>query len=257
VLSVPTDDRSETATISASNAHFSPVTTLFLLALVAIAMATAAWAWQARANDFHVAIVTLAIVCGAVSALAVGVMVATSGHRVGTLLVLVERLNRSTRFDPLTGVANRGYLEERLRNEVHRAARFGHPLSIAMIDIDDFKRVNDTFGHQAGDEALRTVARIIERELRSIDVVGRYGGEEFLAILPETPLDGAVVAMNRMRSAVERAQLTAGVPSRLTVSAGVASHSVHGWEPEDLVRSADDALYIAKHRGKNQVVAGS
>lgn len=154
-----------------------------------------------------------------------------------------------SRIDVLTGLANRRGFDERIREEVARSERYGHPLSLLMIDIDDFKRVNDASGHAAGDEALRTVASQIEKSIRSIDTAARYGGEEFAVILPETAIAGAAVVAERIRGRV------AGVvsPHPLTVSIGVAELTRSGEAPFELVNRADAALYRAKVAGKNRL----
>jgi diguanylate cyclase (GGDEF)-like protein len=167
-----------------------------------------------------------------------------------------DQLLRISRLDGLTGLANRRYLEERLEEMWEHAERLGEPLACVMCDIDKFKSVNDTYGHQAGDAVLRDFAGILEREAREIDRVGRYGGEEFVVLLPGTVLDAAVTFAERVRTATEAHTFAFdGVEIRRTVSCGVA-----GWPHpriascEGLVRAADDALYVAKETGRNRVV---
>ncbi len=111
----------------------------------------------------------------------------------------LRRSSQESRVDALTGLANRRAFDERLDEEVARAIRYGHPLSLLMVDIDNFKLVNDRFGHTAGDEALKALAAIIDRSIRTIDIVARFGGEEFVVILPETPIEGAAVVAERVR----------------------------------------------------------
>jgi diguanylate cyclase (GGDEF)-like protein/PAS domain S-box-containing protein len=156
--------------------------------------------------------------------------------------------------DGLTGLYNRRYLDETLEREVSRARREGNPLALVMIDIDYFKRVNDTYGHQVGDEALRMLASVLLANIRTEDVACRYGGEEFLMLLPNMPLEAALERAELWRSAVERLAITLGnLPITFTVSLGVAAYPEHGKTPDDLTRCADQALYRAKNEGRNQV----
>jgi diguanylate cyclase (GGDEF)-like protein len=163
-------------------------------------------------------------------------------------------VERQALVDGLTGLANRRQCEEALRAEVSRARRFGTPLSIVVGDLDDFKAVNDAHGHPVGDTVMREFAQILERSVRDVDVAARWGGEEFMLVLPGTDGEGALRLAQRIRDYVEgRTLLTPeGVPVRITASFGVATHEP-GLEPEDLVAAADSALYEAKRAGKNRV----
>jgi diguanylate cyclase (GGDEF)-like protein len=163
--------------------------------------------------------------------------------------------------DELTGLANRRAMEKLLAEEVTRALRHGRPLSVLMADVDHFKAVNDTYGHPAGDEVLRQLARLLGQSLRSIDTAARYGGEELLVVLPETPGTEARRVAERIRSAVaehdfmvepEEAEPT--LLLRVTVSLGIASIPHDADSPERLVEIADRALYDAKRQGRNRVV---
>ncbi|MEZ4665631.1 MAG: GGDEF domain-containing protein [Thermomicrobiales bacterium] len=154
-----------------------------------------------------------------------------------------------SQMDALTGLANRRGFDARLSEEVARSRRYGHALSLLMIDIDDFKQVNDRFGHGTGDESLRATARAIESSVRSIDIAARYGGEEFAVILPETTADGAVVVAERIR----RANESSTVPVETTVSIGGAELDPSDADGSRLIASADAALYVAKRSGKNRV----
>ncbi|GEM_PF-1869110 len=154
-------------------------------------------------------------------------------------------------FDSLTGLYSRRYILERLDEEVERSRRYGETLSVAMIDIDDFKRVNDEYGHDVGDEVLRHVSEQMRDAVRSIDVVGRYGGEEFLILFPHTPAYRAIGSCERIRKSIETTRLTT---LKLTVSIGLADSLECVSNAKNLIKCADIALYIAKERGKNRVV---
>jgi diguanylate cyclase (GGDEF)-like protein len=144
---------------------------------------------------------------------------------------------------------------EVLTKEVARAERYQRPLALLMIDVDHFKRYNDTCGHLAGDEVLRKIATIFRRCTRESDCVGRYGGEEFLIILPETVGDDAGRIAERIRSHLAEEDFPFGPQKlRITISGGIASFPRNGRSPESLLKSADAALYEAKNRGRNRVV---
>jgi diguanylate cyclase (GGDEF)-like protein len=180
--------------------------------------------------------------------------------RVKALVEQVQRqadeLLRVSRTDALTGLDNRRYLEERLDEAFRHAQRLSEPFALVMCDLDKFKSVNDTHGHQAGDAVLQQLADVLRAQAREIDQIGRYGGEEFMLLLPGTPLDAAAHFAERVRQAVEAHTFTfpAGTLSR-TLSAGVAA-----WPHprlatcDSLVKAADDALYVAKERGRNRVI---
>jgi diguanylate cyclase (GGDEF)-like protein len=158
--------------------------------------------------------------------------------------------------DGLTGVWNRRYLQLTLAKEIDRAQRFGRPLSILMVDIDHFKVVNDEHGHPRGDEVLVELTRRILSEIRSqIDFLTRYGGEEFLIVLPETPAQGAVVVAEKVRRVIAEAPFLSdgGAPVSLTVSIGAATYPDDGDGSADLVASADSAMYRAKAAGRGRV----
>jgi two-component system, cell cycle response regulator len=166
-------------------------------------------------------------------------------------------LHRLAQTDPLTDVSNRRHLTIKLEEEYLRARRYDRPLSMGLLDLDHFKRLNDTFGHPAGDLALVEVAKVIKTTLRCHDLVARYGGEEFAMLLPETPADRAILAFERVRSAIERAEIRFdGVRLPVTASLGVASfpHQLVS-KPTDFITLADAALYDAKRSGRNRVVA--
>ena len=168
-----------------------------------------------------------------------------------------EELKRISTMDPLTQLANRRYFEERLLEEVQRAKRHESPLSLVMVDLDDFKKINDSYGHPAGDEALRTTARVFRQTIRTIDVACRYGGEEFAVILPQTAKPGAAVIAERICAEFRKLDLPVQQVDRwlkITGSLGVASFPEDADTPEALIRQADIALYAAKLHGKDRVV---
>jgi two-component system, cell cycle response regulator len=172
------------------------------------------------------------------------------------LLEANERLRHMSQTDGLTGLANRRHLEHELEDMFEHSERLNEPFSCVMCDLDRFKSLNDTFGHQAGDVVLKQFAKILLREARTIDKVGRYGGEEFMLLLPGTVPDAAVTFAERLRREIESHTFTFdGGQVRRTASFGVA-----GWPHpripncDRLVRAADDALYVAKETGRNRVV---
>lgn len=156
--------------------------------------------------------------------------------------------------DALTGLYNRHALQEQLSAELARATRYHHPLSLVMLDIDHFKRINDTYGHSAGDACLRYVARLMRSCCRGQDFAARFGGEEFVVIMPHTDVDGAVHFAERLRLEVQQSSIRYGKSSfHCTVSAGVAGLTESRSQPESLIEAADKALYQAKGAGRNRV----
>jgi diguanylate cyclase (GGDEF)-like protein/PAS domain S-box-containing protein len=171
--------------------------------------------------------------------------------------LLIERLEYLSSTDVLTELLNRRALMNKLSYEVNRAERYGSELSIVLCDIDNFKDVNDTFGHAVGDTALRLVAEVLRQSLRKIDIAGRYGGDEFLLILPETSLTGAGNFAERIRAAVEGQTVpTEDGEVRVTLSLGVTSCTLRGDGDtiDSLIRDADAALYSCKRTGKNRLI---
>ena len=153
--------------------------------------------------------------------------------------------------DSLTGLYNRTELPELLAKELARSQRHEHSFSIFMIDIDHFKRFNDTHGHQAGDHLLKRVAQILKGSLRACDVAARYGGEEFLILLTETGPKGALCLAKKLRGEVEQMRTRGG--GAVTISIGLASFPENGDDVETIIRHADAALYRCKRAGRNQV----
>jgi diguanylate cyclase (GGDEF)-like protein len=165
------------------------------------------------------------------------------------------QLEQLSRTDRLTGLFNRGYWEECLSQEFARHRRSQSTSSLVIFDIDHFKRVNDTYGHPAGDAVIRRVAELTRQHMRSTDIAGRYGGEEFVVLLPDTDLQGAVTFAERLRLAVQETSVVhAEQPLSFTISLGIALLSANSCESHgQLVERADQALYQSKEGGRNRV----
>ncbi len=164
-----------------------------------------------------------------------------------------ETIYRMTIVDGLTGVNNKRYLMESLEREIPRARRHERPLTCIMFDIDHFKQINDNFGHLAGDYTLKELATIVKSRLRPDDILGRYGGEEFMIITPETPLAGGHKIAEELRHLTEDHRFTfEGEAIRVTISLGVAQLQ-DGWDVLTFIKSADEKLYEAKRSGRNKV----
>jgi len=164
----------------------------------------------------------------------------------------VERVKQLAYLDGLTGIFNRRFFELRIMEEIERARRYGTGMAVIMADIDQFKRLNDEFGHVLGDEVLRQVSSLFNQQLRKIDVVCRYGGEEFGILLTQTTAAQALTVGEKLRKIVAAWQFP-GVPQTVTISAGAAAFPEHGTTRDELVRAADSALYAAKQAGRNQI----
>lgn len=174
------------------------------------------------------------------------------------LLMQHRVLEEISARDSLTGLYNRWFVMEKIESEMNRALRHGAPMSLLMLDLDDFKKVNDSFGHAAGDEVLKSVGQVLRESCRVYDVPGRYGGEEFCIVLPETLLGNTKNVAERIRTRLAQTQLAVGGNSiSVTASIGVAgldSVSNEGIvSPASLIERADRALYAAKHHGRNRV----
>jgi diguanylate cyclase (GGDEF)-like protein/PAS domain S-box-containing protein len=170
---------------------------------------------------------------------------------------LHEALRQEAIRDPLTGLFNRRFMQEALARELSRAKRNSHLLAVAMLDLDYFKRINDTFGHDAGDEVLRQLGALLQRRFRGSDVACRYGGEEFTLIIPEVSKADALVRMQELRNDINHLaiQHQGQKLNRLTISIGAAIYPEHGANAETLLKAADEAMYRAKQAGRDQVVS--
>jgi diguanylate cyclase (GGDEF)-like protein len=172
---------------------------------------------------------------------------------------LYEKLQQLAIMDGLTGAHNHRHFQESLRKEIARAERYCSPFSLLMLDLDNFKRFNDTLGHQAGDAVLIQVARVLKMNTRKVDTVARYGGEEFAVLLPGTDKAGAVALADRLREAVSTspADVASDAPwGRVTASVGVSTWGEDGGMGPALIRAADEALYLAKAEGRDCVRGG-
>ncbi len=168
---------------------------------------------------------------------------------------LVQMLAQRAQIDGLTGLWNRTFFDRRWMEEHARCARHGHPLSVGLLDLDHFKTVNDSHGHPIGDLVLQTIAKILQRESRQSDLACRYGGEEFVLLMPDTVTTDAVLLCDRVRAAVEAARWARIPGLRVTVSIGVAGCAGQcPASPEIWVEEADRNLYAAKRAGRNRVV---
>jgi diguanylate cyclase (GGDEF)-like protein len=215
--------------LRAGRALASPATVLAEVSASSSLNVGAAVVWMVTALVFHLALVALVVAR------------------------LMTDLRRLSRYDSLTELLNRRAMEEALRHEAQRAARAGTPFSVLMVDADHFKTINDRFGHAAGDGALRHLADALRAERRDVDAVGRFGGEEFIVLLPGTSSEEALKAAERLReSLLRRPWAWDEQPMPLTVSTGVAAWNGNGDDVTQLLRRADSALYRAKELGRDR-----
>lgn len=180
------------------------------------------------------------------------------GSEVGRIQLIMRDITEDIRLsttDPLTGLYNRRFLNEFLIKEVARSRRLDKKFSIVLFDIDDFKRINDRFGHACGDQVLQSLAQLMMGKIRNLDVIGRYGGDEFIIILPETNGENAASLIERLRGIVEKYDIVLSASAlHITASFGVATFPDDGMSLDDLLVAADERLYSAKSQGKNRVV---
>jgi diguanylate cyclase (GGDEF)-like protein len=175
-------------------------------------------------------------------------------RRIEEIGALQEQLREQAMRDALTGLYNRRYLADALARELARAERNSDPVSLVVLDIDAFKELNDTYGHPAGDAVLRAIARLLGDEIRGGDIAGRWGGEEFVLVLPGMPLASAARRAEQCREQFAACKTAfEGIELLATLSAGVAAYPEHGASPDELMQAADRALYRAKQSGRNRV----
>lgn len=174
--------------------------------------------------------------------------------RMDALIAESSELERLSVTDGLTQVYNHRYFQERLAEEFRRAQRYDDPLALILLDLDNFKQVNDRYGHQIGDEVLRGCAGVVRKSVRETDLCARYGGEEFAVVLPKTHLAGALTVAERIWKDIASLRVQVGPMVRITASLGVSSYpSRQVLNAEQLVRTADEALYRAKREGRNKI----
>jgi diguanylate cyclase (GGDEF)-like protein len=219
-------------------------------AVVGVAMAM----WDL--NDLRYAPFTYGMVSGGDQ---VGrlILLATAGVLATAIVDRSRQLRHLSALDRLTGLLNRGYFETRFQAEVTRARRHGHPLAVALLDLDRYKNFNDRYGHASGDVALRVLADTLLKGLRASDIVARYGGDEFVVLLPETTPKAAFEKLEQLRLAVARAEFSIprhDLTAQITLSAGVACLPDDGTDPVELLDVADRRLFAAKDGGRNRVV---
>ena len=154
--------------------------------------------------------------------------------------------------DSLTGLYVRRYFMVKLQEEIHRAERYNKRLSVVMADLDRFKKINDTYGHDAGDRALKTISKFLQKNIRDVDAIARYGGEEFVMLIPDADKEAAFCLAERLREELAKVKLE-GLPP-ITISLGIATYPTDGTDIEDLIKKADAAMYEAKQRGRNKAV---
>jgi diguanylate cyclase (GGDEF)-like protein len=180
----------------------------------------------------------------------------------GLSLALVSRSQRLLQLatrDHLTGLFNRAYVDDRLAMELSRASRYGKAMTVAVIDADRFKSLNDTHGHPVGDIVLKKIGELILRSFRQSDTAGRYGGEEFVLILPETDIETAWRKLELLKELVATTLIATGLRGenvQVTISAGLASFPDDGEDAATLFATADERMFAAKREGRNRVVAG-
>lgn len=224
-------------------------------ALAAVTLARAAGTLLARTPDV---MQPDALNAATFLAYAAFIMVSTLGVMWMEIETLQAELVHAAHYDSLTGMYNRGIFLAECDREVSRSARGGAAFSLAIFDLDHFKQVNDRYGHPAGDQALKAFADVLRSGIRKHDTVGRYGGEEFALLMPQTGKDTAVRVAERIRRALEARGVSVDIGHiEVTVSAGVATYGIDGEDWDALLSAADTALYEAKNAGRNRVAAAS
>ena len=191
-----------------------------------------------------------------------GILVCIVAYIALTHLAVEDRLRASLHDaafrDPLTGLYNRRYVFKVFRDELRKFSRYSEPFSVMLIDADHFKKINDRFGHRAGDAALKAIADACGKSVRDTDVVGRFGGEEFIILLPHTKAADAAIVAERIRNTILESDICwQGQRLDVKLSLGVAEAGLHADGFDELITAADTALYAAKNRGRNQTVVAN
>ncbi|MCE5200459.1 MAG: diguanylate cyclase [Armatimonadota bacterium] len=235
---------------------FAFATASYILGLLAYGLESASWGqmqvYKVLTSNLKEAFQSHSLTFFAWQAVCIG-FAGVIGHLFDQEVHYRKLAEQKANIDGLTEIYNHRYFQERLSSEIDRAGRYNRPLSVIMLDIDDFKVFNDTWGHQEGDKLLKWFAEQCQVCTRNMDVLARYGGEEFVVILPETGMDDALEVAERIRSTVEtESAVVFGKNKISTVSAGIATYPVHGQNHHTLVLNADAALYHAKQNGKNK-----
>jgi len=170
-------------------------------------------------------------------------------------LNLQNKLREQAIRDPLTGLLNRRFLEETLARDVYRAQRRNSPLCVAMLDLDDFKQFNDTFGHDAGDSLLRELGRVIREKLRKSDILCRYGGDEFVILLPQTEKNSALVVAKRLQEMMRKTQFLTdeGLNLNVRCSMGLATYPEDAKSSHEIIRQADEMMYMVKNTTRDNI----
>lgn len=171
--------------------------------------------------------------------------------RVVAILQRYQELNKLIHYDALTGLYNRRAIEDYLKQELERVRRYQRQMSVLILDLDFFKKVNDSYGHDFGDKVLIAVADVLRANIRGIDYAGRFGGEEFLVIMPETDIQESITVAERLREAVQAVHFKNNLS--ITISGGLAAAPKDGMTGDALLKKADIALYMAKEKGRNQI----
>ncbi len=245
----------------------SPLLNLYLLVLITsaltlgklatllqMALIAACYAWLGyEGRTYAMGISTFATTLGAQIAplFLVAYVTTMLSADIRRALMQIKLLSET---DELTGIYNKRAMDIMSERVFKQAARYARPFSVLMIDSDSLKGINDAYGHDAGNQLLKLTVQCIQGQLREADMLGRYGGDEFLVVLPETPGSGAVGVANRIRQSIESTPLSIREKTvQITASIGVSSYPEHGNDFESVMKKADQAMYVSKHKGKNQV----
>jgi diguanylate cyclase (GGDEF)-like protein len=243
--------------------HDVPIIDYFLIPVAAVAWLTRKQVWGYAAAAFAAALTVWVAQAGAADAPLPAALVSATVRLafyavVVALVVAARRLvnahTEEARVDPLTGMANTRAFREAADREIERGRRYGHPLSVLYLDVDDFKAVNDSFGHGSGDRLLQSVGHVMSCSVRATDVAARLGGDEFVVLMPETDGPAAGHVARRVRENLARVELPDGRPVHCSI--GVATLVTPPADVDELIHDADALMYDAKQHGKDRIVAG-